>query len=116
MFFAKVVQLMNWNPDYRYKLLGKLIRSGDDYLFIFDLTDTEIYQRILLNGEKPKASRIPMYPAEWQNQFGLPAEEHRKLLQVNIFDGYTVFGIKDNSVDAPVDLIKEQILMEDDRI
>lgn len=116
MFFAKVVQLMDWNPDYRYKLLGKLIRSGDDYLFIFDLTDTEIYQRILLNGEKPKASRIPVYPAEWQNQFGLPAEEHRKLLQVNIFDGYTVFGIKDISVDTLADVTTEQIIMEDNRI
>jgi hypothetical protein len=116
MFFAKVVQLMDWNPDYRYKLLGKLIRSGDDHLFIFDLTDTEIYQRILLNGEKPKASRIPVYPAEWQNQFGLPAEEHRKLLQVNIFDGYTVFGIKDLSVDALADVTTEQIIMEDNRI
>lgn len=116
MFFAKVVQLMDWNPDYRYKLLGKLIRSGDDYLFIFDLTDTEIYQRIMLNGEKPKASRIPVYPAEWQNQFGLPAEEHRKLLQVNIFDGYTVFGIKDISIDTLADVTTEQIIMEDNRI
>lgn len=115
MFFAKVVQLMDWNPDYRYKLLGKLIRSGDDYLFIFDLSHTEIYQRILQNGEKPKASRMPVYPAEWQNQFGLPAEEHRKLLQVNIFDGYTVFGIKDKSVDAPVDVTTEQIIMEDNK-
>ncbi|MBP2656599.1 MAG: hypothetical protein H6Q73_4168 [Firmicutes bacterium] len=108
LFFAKVVQLMEWNPDYRYKLLGKLIRSGDEYLFIFDLTATEIYQRILHEGEKPKTSRTPVFPAEWQNQFGLPVEAHRRLLQVNIFDGYTVFGIKDKSGEAPVDGSKEQ--------
>ena len=36
MFFAKVVSLMDWNPNYRYKLLGKLIRSGNELLFIFD--------------------------------------------------------------------------------
>lgn len=34
MFFAKVVQLMGWNPNYRYKLLGKLIKSGAEFLFI----------------------------------------------------------------------------------
>lgn len=34
MFFAKVYQLMNWNPDYRYKLLGKLIRSDNQLLSI----------------------------------------------------------------------------------
>lgn len=107
MFFAKVIQLMGWNPDYRYKLLGKLIRSSNEYLFIFDLTAAEIYQRISSNDEKPKTSRTPVFPAEWKNQFGLPVEEHRKLLQVNIFDGYTVFGIKDKTIDNPVNIIGE---------
>ena len=88
---------MDWNPDYRYKMLGKLIQSGSEHLFIFDLTAAETYQRILNAGEKPKTSRTPVFPAEWKNQFGLPVEEHRKLLQVNIFEGYTVFGIKDEN-------------------
>lgn len=96
VFFAKIVHLMDWNPDYRYKLLGKLIKSGSEHLFIFDLNSTEIYQRIEKEGEKPKTSRNPIFPEQWQNQFGLPVEEHRKQLQVNIFNGYTVFGIKDN--------------------
>lgn len=95
VFFAKIVDLMNWNPDYKYKLLGKLIKSDNEYLFIFDLTATEIYQRTMQEGEKPKTSRTPVFPAQWQNQFGLPVEEHRKQLQVNIFNGYTVFGIKE---------------------
>jgi hypothetical protein len=86
---------MGWNADYRYKLLGKIIHSGDENLIIFDLTATEIYQRIAKEGAKVKTSRTPIFPAEWQNQFGLPIEEHRKLLQVNIFDGYTVFGLQD---------------------
>ncbi|OGI00678.1 MAG: integrase [Candidatus Melainabacteria bacterium GWF2_37_15] len=97
VFFAKIVHLLDWNPDYRYKLLGKLIKSGNEYLFIFDLTATEIYQKTIQEGEKPKASRTPVFPAHWQNQFGLPVEEHRKQLQVNIFNGYTVFGIKDKT-------------------
>ena len=95
LFFAKIVNLMGWNADYRYKLLGKIIHSGDENLIIFDLTATEIYQRIAKEGEKVKTSRTPIFPAEWQNQFGLPIEEHKKLLQVNIFDGYTVFGLQD---------------------
>ena len=96
VFFAKIVNLMSWNADYRYKMLGKVIRSGEEKLIVFDLTATEIYTRIIRDGEKPRASRKPVFPAEWENQFGLPVEEHRKLLQVNIFDGYTVFGIQDN--------------------
>ena len=95
LFFAKVAELMEWNPDYRYKMLGKLIQSNGENLFIFDLAATEVYQRIQLHGEKPRSSRTPVFPSEWQNQFGLPVEEHKKSLQVNIFDGYAVFGIKD---------------------
>ncbi len=97
VFFAKIINLMSWNADYRYKLLGKVIRSGEEKLIVFDLTATEIYLRKTKEGEKPKTARRPVFPAEWENQFGLPVEEHRKLLQVNIFNGYTVFGIQDNN-------------------
>ena len=100
VFFAKIVHLMDWNQDNRYKLLGKLIKSGNEYLFIFDLTATEIYQRTIEEGEKPKTSRTPVFPAQWQNQFGLPVDEHRKQLQVNIFNGYTIFGIKDKTQNS----------------
>ena len=41
---------------------------------------------------------MPVFPQEWQNQFGLPFEEHRKSLQVNIFDGYAVYGFKEGTV------------------
>lgn len=95
MFFAKVVSLMEWNPQYRYKLLGKLIESNGERLFVFDLNSPEIYQRVVLHNGKPKTTRTPVFPKEWQNQFGLPVEEHKKQLQIDIFDGYAVFGIKD---------------------
>ena len=39
LFFAKVFSLMDWNPDYRYKLLGKLIRSNNELLFVYDLNN-----------------------------------------------------------------------------
>ena len=106
VFFAKIVSLMSWNADYRYKLLGKVIRSGDEKLIVFDLNATEIYLRKIKEGEKPKTSRRPVFPAEWENQFGLPVEEHHRLLQVNIFNGYTVFGIRDNK--KPVENTSEE--------
>lgn len=102
VFFAKLVEMMQWNPDYRYKLLGKLISANQEMLFIFDLSSTEMYQRSVSADGKTHNGRKPIYRADWQNQFGLPVEEHRKQLQINIFDGFTVFGIKDNKADAPV--------------
>lgn len=96
MFYAKILSLMGWNPNYRYKLLGKLIRSGGELLFIFDLKNPEIFVRTVKEDGKITNSRTPSYPEEWKNQFGVPVEEHQKSLQINIFDGYAVFGIQEN--------------------
>lgn len=97
IFYAKVIELMGWNPDNRYKLLGKLMKSNDEYLFIFDLNNPEIYKPKVKSDGKSVISRTPTYPSDWQNQFGVTVEEHRKNLQVNIFDGVAVFGIQDSS-------------------
>lgn len=97
LFFAKIVTMMDWNPDYRYKLLGKLIHSNGEYLLAFDLTATEVYQRTFTEGEKPKTSRTPMFPAEWKDQFGLPYNEHRQSMQINIFDGYAIIAVKEEN-------------------
>lgn len=109
---------MSWNPDYRYKILGKMIRSNGEYLFIFDLNNAEVYQRIFKEGEKPVSSRKPLFPAEWQNQFGLPYEEHKKSLQVNLFNVYTVFGLKNNTskgieLEANAEEEEQPITLED---
>ena len=94
LFFMKICSLMNWNPDFRYKIMGKLIRSQDQYLFVFDLTATEMYKRTPpAEGEKPKASRTPVFPLEWKDKFGVPYEDRHKVLQINMFDGFAVYAI-----------------------
>lgn len=100
MFFAMVFSMMGWNMDHRYKVLGKVVHANDDYLIVFDLTCTEVYERIIKDGAKPKASRTPVYPASWQNQFGIPFNEHQKSLQIDTFDGYTVYSIKDQAASG----------------
>ena len=107
MFFAKIVSLMDWNPKYRYKLLGRLIHSNGEYLIAFDLNAPEVYQRTFVEGEKPKTSRTPVFPSEWQTQFGLPYNVHKQSMQINIFDGYAVYAIKDTTAvsdDSPAAL------------
>ena len=85
------MNLMGWNPKYRYKILGKLIRTKTDMLFVFDLSSAEIYG-IRSNGET-SASRTPIYPEAWKNQFGVPFNEHQDTVQVSIFEDYAVFKI-----------------------
>ena len=95
LLFAKLVALMDWNPEYRYKMIGKIIHANGEYLIAFDLTATEVYKKVVDQNNKPKKSRTPVYPADWQNQFGIPFYEHKKSMQINIFDGYAIYSVKE---------------------
>lgn len=95
LFFAKIVDMMGWNPNYRYKMLGKVIQANGEKLIAFDFNAVETYQRFPVEGRKPRTSRIPIFPSEWQNQFGLPYNEHKQSMKIDIFDGYAVYSIKD---------------------
>ena len=61
------------------------------------MTAPEIFTKKQKNGENSQASRRPIYPAEWEHQFGVPVEEHQKSLQIDIFDGYALFGMNDKN-------------------
>ena len=100
IFFAMIMTMMDWNPQHRYKLLGRAAHANGEYLLVFDLSAPEMYQRTFVEGEKPKTSRTAIYPAHWKEQFGLPFSEHKQSMQINIFDGYAVYAIKD-SADTP---------------
>ena len=90
IFYAKVMNLMGWNPECRYKVLGKLIKTQADMLFVFDLASAETY----IKRKGKNGSRAAFYPEEWKNQFGVSVKDHQDLTLVSIFDDYTVFKIE----------------------
>ena len=94
IFFAKVFTLMGWDPNHRYKLLGKLIKTKKEMIFVFDLSGPEVYDRKIGDDGKRTSSRVPKYPAEWQNQFGIPVSEHDGSIMINIFNESAVFGME----------------------
>ncbi len=89
VFCAKVINLMGWNKNCRYKILGKLVRTPLDTLFVFDLKDAETYEKKKTDGSK----RQPLYPENWKDQFGVSVEEHADSIMIEIFDDYAVFRI-----------------------
>ena len=95
--FGMIFTMMGWNTKNRYKLLGKLIKANDELLFVFDLSTPEVFLRKENADGKEVMSRKPSYPDEWKNQFGVPVEEHQDNLQINLFDGFTVFSVKEQN-------------------
>jgi len=117
LFFAKIMSLMNWNPEHRYKIIGKLIHSQGQYLFVFDLNSPEIYKRSVQideNGnEKRKVARKPAYLDSWREQFGLPVEEHQNNLQISFFEEYALFAVserkpKEKTIEVPSEEVQNE--------
>ena len=123
IFSAMMYEMMGWNLDCRYKILGHKITFEDETIYVFDLMETEIFldikgkrvkkdtesQAITENAnnieetatgdtdtersaeEIKRKNRIPFYPKEWKDSFGLPVEEHRKALEINMLDGFAEY-------------------------
>ena len=103
LFFMKVCDLMGWNPQHRYKILGKLCRANGQFIIAFNLRDFSTYERSVTDNGKRKVSRTPVLPAEWKDQFGVPYEEHKKALQINMFDGYALFSLSEKAAGDQAD-------------
>ena len=117
IFSAMMYEMMGWNLDCRYKILGHKITFEDETIYVFDLMETEIFLDLKRKKAKKdtesqsttenannieetassdteeikRKNRIPFYPKEWKDSFGLPVEEHRKALEINMLDGYAEF-------------------------
>ena len=124
LFSAMMYDMMGWNTDCRYKILGHKITHENETMYIFDLLETEIFmdtkrkkkanpdsvekKEELVTAETNqtpeqnqeeiaakvarKLNRIPFYPKDWKDSFGLSVEEHKKALETNLTDGYIEFS------------------------
>lgn len=80
IFAAKVFDLMKWDLDYRYKMMGRPAVYQDELLFLFKLTDFELF----VGG----GQRRSYLPGEWRDYFGVPVKNHEEQYKIDIADGY----------------------------
>lgn len=90
VFFWKITSLMDWNPGFRYRLTGRLLSANEEQLFVFDLTEPEVFP-VSAKAAQSSSPQVPIYPEEWKTRFGIPLPDHRNTPQIRIFHQYTVF-------------------------
>lgn len=106
-FFSKIYTLMNWDSKYRYKMIGKLVRSRGISLFVFDLNSFEVYLQTETKDGKKVSSRKGILPEAWNDEFGLTFEEHQKAQQINIHEDFTIMDVKSRQPYTPPQLGSE---------
>ena len=73
-FFRRIIELMDWNNNYRYKIYGKSSVEEEKIFIAFDLKAAVIYKP----DENDKISRVPDYPPEWCDSFGETVEQYKR--------------------------------------
>lgn len=96
-FALTVCQIMGWDPEKRYRILGKkLPSSAGEEILLFDLNAGQGFERPN-PGEKGKKNRSTILTG-WDGTFGPAYSEGGSTLHVDTFDGYTLFSIKEGWV------------------
>lgn len=80
IFAGKVFELMKWDSEYRYKIMGRPAIFEREILFLFKLNEFELF----IGGRKSRS----FLPGEWRDYFGTPVEAHEDELKIDLTDGY----------------------------
>ncbi len=102
IFVMMLCEMMGWDPDYRYKIIGRLVHSKGHSLIVFDLMTYNCYPKAASEEGSGTVRKKSAFPIEkWNGRFGPTYAESRRSLQVNTFDGYTVWTIKEGDASKP---------------
>ncbi len=69
-FCNALFQIMEWNPEYHYRILGTWIHKRNDRIMIFNLSNAMPIATMFLNPEETRRKRMPICPEEWGDTFG----------------------------------------------
>lgn len=83
IFAAKLFDLMVWDKQYRYKMLGKPAIYNNEGLYLFKLTDFELF---VTNGSNKRSKTY--LPEDWREFFGVPFEKHAEEYKIDLAQGY----------------------------
>ena len=99
-FVLTLCKIMDWNPDYRYKVLGKMVRANGQALIAFDLTSSECFPKVVNRDGKRVSSRQSIFAERWNGRFGPTYSESRRSLEVKTFEDYTVITVNGKKAEV----------------
>ena len=78
-FCAILFKDMNWHLDCTFKILGTLLKCGQEKQFVFDLTNAERYLSVSkpTEDDPKRRERVAFMPKIWEESYGQSYEESR---------------------------------------
>ena len=90
-FSETMFNLLGWNTDYKYRILGSLYEQDGEIAYIFDTVDSEAYFKPyvlpavdsddgVVQPLMPSGKRIRAIPESWTSSFGKQFYVHEKFV------------------------------------
>ncbi len=95
-FVMMLCSMMDWNPDFRYKILGRKVRAKGKIAFMFDLSVYECHEKVVAQNGK-RRSMLHSAFVDNSGRFGPTYAESKRMLDVKRFDKYTVITISNKT-------------------
>ncbi len=117
VFTAQLYNDMKWDINATIKVLGTLLTSKGEKLFVFELVNAEAYLSISApSPNNPKhRERIPLTPSHWQGHYGQSYEEN-KVEIVKTFEGVPEGFVKITLPELPSKKMVEDKVESNDNI
>lgn len=66
------MQIMDWDPEFNYRILGTWIEKGLDCIMVFNLTKAMPIAEVINEEEREtiRKRRMTVCPEEWEDSFG----------------------------------------------
>lgn len=90
-FVHNIYELMEWNADCRYKVLGRVANSREGLVLVFDLEDAILFAPAPVEIKNPQTGKITKkqiryYPDIYKNCIGKSYTDYTMSRQVNLFE------------------------------
>lgn len=95
----RLFQVMGWNPEYRYKMLGtrKIFEDADIVLFLMDEAEVYITEHQTLPDGNVVRKSHNFLPPQWQNSFGDYVETHDRKQMIDSLSAMELFNTPDGT-------------------
>lgn len=92
-FIMKIYQMMGWNYECRYKILGRVANSSTGLILLFDLEDSIMFTPEKREFVDPKTGEtkkreIKYYPEQYREHIGKSFNDYVATRQLNLFEDF----------------------------
>ena len=92
-FVMKIYQMMGWNYECRYKILGRVANSSTGLILLFDLEDSIMFTPQKQEFIDPKTGEtkkreIKYYPDQYRDRIGRSFNDYVATRQLNLFEDF----------------------------